>query len=66
MCSSDLGRLHAAGPPEQVLTPETVQAVFGLSSEIITDPISGKPLMVPRGRHHDLARERPVPLEQLS
>ncbi|WP_299951797.1 ABC transporter ATP-binding protein [uncultured Modestobacter sp.] len=51
------GRLHAAGPPEQVLTPQTVQAVFGLSSEIITDPVSGKPLMVPRGRHHDLARQ---------
>ncbi|MFE6306187.1 ABC transporter ATP-binding protein [Nocardiopsis sp. NPDC057823] len=47
------GRLHAAGAPEQVLTPETVEAVFGLRSRIITDPVSGRPLMLPIGRHHD-------------
>ncbi|CAL9366277.1 putative siderophore transport system ATP-binding protein YusV [Nocardiopsis dassonvillei] len=47
------GRLHAAGTPEQVLTPETVGAVFGLRSRIITDPVSGRPLMLPIGRHHD-------------
>ncbi|GHC78963.1 ABC transporter ATP-binding protein [Nocardiopsis terrae] len=46
------GRLHAAGPPERVLTPETVHAVFGMHSRIITDPTSGKPLMLPIGRHH--------------
>ncbi|MFL1428449.1 MULTISPECIES: ABC transporter ATP-binding protein [unclassified Nocardiopsis] len=49
------GRLHAAGTPEQVLTPETVEAVFGLRSRIITDPVSGRPLMLPIGRHHDPA-----------
>ncbi|MFW5417685.1 ABC transporter ATP-binding protein [Nocardiopsis sp. CNT-189] len=46
------GGLHAAGPPERVLTPETVRAVFGLRSEVITDPVSGRPLMLPLGRHH--------------
>ncbi|MFD6950392.1 iron dicitrate ABC transporter ATP-binding protein [Nocardiopsis sp. TSRI0078] len=46
------GRLHAAGTPEEVLTPETVRTVFGLRSEIITDPTSGKPLMLPIGRYH--------------
>ncbi|WP_017586078.1 ABC transporter ATP-binding protein [Nocardiopsis ganjiahuensis] len=46
------GRLHAAGPPERVLTPETVRSVFGMESQIITDPTSGKPLMLPIGRHH--------------
>lgn len=46
------GKLHAAGPPEQVLTPATVRAVFGMESQIITDPTSGKPLMLPIGRHH--------------
>ena len=46
------GRLHAAGPPEDVLTTETVRAVFGLDSHVITDPVSGKPLMLPIGRHH--------------
>ncbi|WP_150237662.1 ABC transporter ATP-binding protein [Nocardiopsis quinghaiensis] len=55
------GRLHAAGTPEQVLTPETVRTVFGLRSEIITDPTSGKPLMLPIGRYHGaVAEERQV------
>lgn len=46
------GRVLAAGDPSDVLTPETVQAVFGLESRIITDPLSGRPLMLPVGRHH--------------
>ncbi|MFC3996149.1 ABC transporter ATP-binding protein [Nocardiopsis sediminis] len=50
------GRLHAAGPPEQVITAETVRAVFGIRSRVITDPVSGTPLMLPIGRHHDAAR----------
>ncbi|MFD6099409.1 ABC transporter ATP-binding protein [Nocardiopsis flavescens] len=51
------GGLHAAGTPEQVLTPETVEAVFGLRSRIITDPVSGRPLMLPIGRHHDASAD---------
>ncbi|MFC4562964.1 ABC transporter ATP-binding protein [Nocardiopsis mangrovi] len=50
------GRIHASGPPDQVITPETVEAVFGISSRVITDPTSGKPLMLPIGRHHDATR----------
>ena len=46
------GRLHAAGEPAEVLTEECVRAVFGLDSQVITDPVSGKPLMLPIGRHH--------------
>lgn len=46
------GRLHAAGTPEEVLTEDTVRAVFGLDSHVITDPVSGRPLMLPIGRHH--------------
>lgn len=46
------GRLHAAGTPGDVLTEETVRAVFGLENKVITDPTSGKPLMLPIGRHH--------------
>jgi iron complex transport system ATP-binding protein len=51
------GRLHAAGTPEEVLTPETVHAVFGLRSEVITDPTSGRPLMLPLGRYHSTGAE---------
>ncbi|WLQ63193.1 ABC transporter ATP-binding protein [Streptomyces glycanivorans] len=46
------GRIHAAGAPGEVLTEETVEAVFGLESRVIEDPVSGKPLMLPIGRHH--------------
>lgn len=45
------GRLHIAGSPEDVLTVETVKQVFGLESRIITDPTSGRPIMLPIGRH---------------
>jgi iron complex transport system ATP-binding protein len=45
------GRVHAAGPAAEVLTPAMVEAVFGLRSTVVTDPVSGTPLMVPVGRH---------------
>jgi iron complex transport system ATP-binding protein len=49
------GRVHAAGEPAAVLTEDTVRAVFGLDSRVIPDPTSGKPLMLPIGRHHRAA-----------
>jgi iron complex transport system ATP-binding protein len=48
------GRVHSAGTPEQVLTEQTVDAVFGLRSRILTDPTSGRPMMLPMGRHRML------------
>ncbi|MEV7951314.1 ABC transporter ATP-binding protein [Streptomyces rubiginosohelvolus] len=64
------GGLHASGTPAEVLTEETVRAVFDLDSRIIDDPVSGRPLMLPIGRHHvldgaDLAVS-PVPQEPSS
>ncbi|WP_439622117.1 ABC transporter ATP-binding protein [Shinella sp.] len=49
------GRLHISGKPEDVLTEETVRDVFGLESRIITDPTSGRPTMLPIGRHRMVA-----------
>ncbi len=46
------GRPYAVGDPAEVLTEETVRAVFGIDSQVITDPTSGRPLMLPLGRHH--------------
>lgn len=46
------GGIHAVGDPAEVLSEQTVQAVFGLDSRVITDPVSGRPLMLPIGRHH--------------
>jgi iron complex transport system ATP-binding protein len=45
------GRVHVAGKPEDVLTEENVRQVFGLESRVITDPTSGRPIMLPIGRH---------------
>jgi iron complex transport system ATP-binding protein len=48
------GRVFASGAPRDVVTPEVVEAVFGMSSRIIDDPVTGTPLVVPIGRHHSL------------
>nr|WP_187702097.1 ABC transporter ATP-binding protein [Dietzia sp. CQ4] len=45
------GRVHCAGAPREVFTTEMVSAVFGLDSVVIPDPTSGRPLMLPLGRH---------------
>ncbi len=49
MCA---GEIAAVGSPADVLTPELVQEVFGLASKVIPDPVSGKPIVLPIGRHH--------------
>ncbi|MGO1305849.1 MAG: ABC transporter ATP-binding protein [Microbacterium gubbeenense] len=46
------GAIEVEGHPDDVLTAETVRTVFGIESRIITDPASGRPLMLPLGRHH--------------
>lgn len=46
------GGIAAAGVPSAVLTAQRVKEVFGLASTVITDPVSGTPLMLPTGRHH--------------
>jgi iron complex transport system ATP-binding protein len=45
------GRVLVSGSPEEVLTQQNMRAVFGLESQIITDPVSGRPMMLPIGRH---------------
>ncbi len=46
------GNVHASGTPHEVLTEDVVRVVFGIDSKVIGDPTSGKPLMLPIGRHH--------------
>lgn len=59
------GRVHIAGAPEQVLTVETIATVFGLQSAIMTDPTTGRPMMLPIGRHHRLDEPHPPEVRQL-
>lgn len=48
------GRVIAAGDPSEVLTEATVREVFGLDSRVVPDPLTGRPMVVPIGRHHTL------------
>jgi iron complex transport system ATP-binding protein len=43
------GVIVAAGSPEEVITPALLREVFGLDAQVIDDPVTGKPLVVPIG-----------------
>lgn len=45
------GRVFAYGTAHEVITEATVQTVFGLNNQIVSDPISGSPMVLPIGRH---------------
>ncbi|KRC48778.1 MULTISPECIES: ABC transporter ATP-binding protein [unclassified Nocardioides] len=44
------GRIAGQGAPGEVLTAASVREAFGLDAEVIPDPVTGGPLVVPRGR----------------
>lgn len=46
------GRIVAEGVPADVVTAELVSEVFDLACDVVTDHVSGAPMVVPRGRHH--------------
>jgi iron complex transport system ATP-binding protein len=46
------GRIVASGDPAEVLRPAVIDAVFGMHSEVVLDPVSGRPMVLPIGRHH--------------
>lgn len=50
------GRVAAQGTPSEVLDAPLMADVFGLDAEVITDPVSRTPMVVPKGRHHVLDR----------
>lgn len=50
------GRVVAAGDPTAVMTSDLIREVFGLDALVVPDPVSGTPLVLPRGRHHVSAR----------
>jgi iron complex transport system ATP-binding protein len=55
------GRVVACGAPEEVVTEQTVADVFGIASRVLTDPVTGTPLIVPIGAHgHRPAPARPA------
>ena len=56
------GAIVAEGPPSAVITADVITDVFGLACEVVPDPVSGTPMIVPRGRHH----ARPEVVEALA
>ncbi|OUM43142.1 ABC transporter ATP-binding protein [Arthrobacter agilis] len=58
------GRIVAEGPPEEVVTEETVSGVFTLDCRVISDPVSGTPMVVPIGRHHQAPADGPIKASQ--
>jgi iron complex transport system ATP-binding protein len=46
------GRVVADGAPRDILTHELIREVFDLDAAVIDDPVSGAPIILPRGRHH--------------
>jgi iron complex transport system ATP-binding protein len=46
------GRIVAAGAPGEVMTGDLIREVFDLDALVVPDPVSGSPMVLPRGRHH--------------
>jgi len=46
------GKVHAMGAPSEVVTSDLIEEVFGLANRVSTDPVSGKPMVTPIGKHH--------------
>ncbi|QCQ91198.1 ABC transporter ATP-binding protein [Rhodococcus sp. SGAir0479] len=46
------GRIVAQGKPQDVISAELLDEVFGLEAAVIDDPVSDRPLIVPIGTRH--------------
>ncbi|HET6301707.1 ABC transporter ATP-binding protein [Microbacterium sp.] len=51
------GRIVASGAPSEVVTSELIRDVFDLDALVVPDPVSGAPIVLPRGRHHVVTAE---------
>ena len=48
------GKLVAEGAPSAIVDEALIKEVFDMDCSVMTDPVSGTPMIVPRGRHHHL------------
>lgn len=61
------GRIVAEGAPASTVTPALVDDILGLRCQVITDPFSGTPTVIPMGRHTGPDRSRgPQPQQELA
>ena len=49
------GGVVASGPPSEVVTAGLIREVSDLDALVVDDPVSGTPIVLPRGRHHVVA-----------
>lgn len=57
------GEILMQGPPEEIVTEPHLQQIFGLSTLVIEDPLTGAPLVVPYPSEVEAHRTvRPLPL----
>lgn len=56
------GEIVAEGPPAEIVTAEMIERVFRMRCQVIPDPVSHTPMIVPIGRTHVVA---PVVTESL-
>ncbi|GIF96324.1 ABC transporter [Catellatospora citrea] len=56
------GEIVAQGTPEAVMTADLVEHVFGVASQVITDPQTGTPMVVPADRHRRRTTRPPQPI----
>ena len=58
------GQVIATGPPAQVVTADLVREMLGLDCHVTTDPVSATPMVIPIGRHTNVAAEQVPTLER--
>ncbi|MEC3956001.1 ABC transporter ATP-binding protein [Nocardia sp. CDC153] len=46
------GRIVAQGRPGDIIEPDLLREVFGLRAQVLEDPVSGRPMIVPIGTRH--------------
>lgn len=51
------GRVRALGQPEELMKPELLAEVFEVDAAIMTEPVHGRPICIPRGRARPAAEK---------
>ena len=51
------GKLVDQGEPSKVITSKLIKDIFELDCTVVSDPVSGSPMVIPKGRHHVVERE---------
>jgi iron complex transport system ATP-binding protein len=53
------GRIRVVGRPADVVSAPMVEDIFGVACRVISDPVSGTPIVIPAGRPDRAAQPTP-------